>query len=181
MCTPTLGVWQLAGCVSCEPLFVSVCRSCVPSSSVQRLPIPRWCPVRAWLFFTFLHTHTHGRRPLSVRHRDRVALSRLALLQAGRIPDICREFWFFSSLEREKRSCPTAALEHLKRRDFFLTWPCPRMCMRALGSESLCCHHTAQCNFGWPQPLLAAATYAPRDAARHEPRYRRPPADRCQR
>ena len=35
-------------------LFVSVCRLCVPSSSVQRPPIPRWCPVRAWLFFTFL-------------------------------------------------------------------------------------------------------------------------------
>jgi len=28
-------------------LFVSVCRSCVPSSSVSRPPIPRWCPVRA--------------------------------------------------------------------------------------------------------------------------------------
>ena len=46
----------LAGCVSCEP-FVSVCRSCVSSSSVQRPPIPRWCPVRAWLFFTFLPTY----------------------------------------------------------------------------------------------------------------------------
>jgi len=27
--------------------FVSVCRSCVSSSSVLRPPIPRWCPVRA--------------------------------------------------------------------------------------------------------------------------------------
>ena len=41
-------------------LFVSVCRSCVSSSSVQRPPIPRWCPVRAWLFFTFLPTYLGG-------------------------------------------------------------------------------------------------------------------------
>ena len=57
---PTQGVWQPAGCVSCEPV-VSVCRSCVSSSSVQRPPIPRWCPVRAWLFFTYLSpTHPHS-------------------------------------------------------------------------------------------------------------------------
>ena len=43
---------QLAVCL--VSLFVSVCRSCVSSSSVSRPPIPRWCPVRAWLFFTFL-------------------------------------------------------------------------------------------------------------------------------
>merc|ERR1712162_77283 len=57
MCTPTQGVCgslPLAACL--VSLFVSVCRSCVPSSSVQRPPIPRWCPVRAWLVFTFLHT-----------------------------------------------------------------------------------------------------------------------------
>ena len=38
---------------------MSVCRSCVSSSSVQRPPIaiPRWCPVRAWLFFTLLPTY----------------------------------------------------------------------------------------------------------------------------
>ena len=29
----------------------------VSSSSVKRPPIPRWCPVRAWLFFTFLPTY----------------------------------------------------------------------------------------------------------------------------
>ena len=46
---------QLAVCL--VSLFVSVCRSCVSSSSVQRPPIPRWCPVRAWLFFTFLPTY----------------------------------------------------------------------------------------------------------------------------
>ena len=43
---------QLAVCL--VSLFVSVCRSCVSSSSVLRPPIPRWCPVRAWLFFTLL-------------------------------------------------------------------------------------------------------------------------------
>ena len=54
---------QLAVCL--VSLFVSVCRSCVSSSSVQRPPIPRWCPVRAWLFFTFLPTYLHtGRRGL---------------------------------------------------------------------------------------------------------------------
>ena len=46
---------QLAVCL--VSLFVSVCRSCVSSSSVQRPPIPRWCPVRAWLFFTLLPTY----------------------------------------------------------------------------------------------------------------------------
>ena len=46
---------QLAVCL--VSLFVSVCRSCVSSSSVPRPPIPRWCPVRAWLFFTFLPTY----------------------------------------------------------------------------------------------------------------------------
>ena len=46
---------QLAVCL--VSLFVSVCRSCVSSSSVLRPPIPRWCPVRAWLFFTFLPTY----------------------------------------------------------------------------------------------------------------------------
>ena len=50
---------QLAVCL--VSLFVSVCRSCVSSSSVQRPPIPRWCPVRAWLFFTFLPTYSSGR------------------------------------------------------------------------------------------------------------------------
>ena len=49
---------QLAVCL--VSLFVSVCRSCVPSSSVQRPPIPRWCPVRAWLFFTLLQTYILG-------------------------------------------------------------------------------------------------------------------------
>ena len=49
---------QLAVCL--VSLFVSVCRSCVPSSSVPRPPIPRWCPVRAWLFFTFLPTYLPG-------------------------------------------------------------------------------------------------------------------------
>ena len=61
MCTPTQGVWQPQLAVCLVSLFVSVCRSCVSSSSVQRPPIPRWCPVRAWLFFTFLHTHMHCR------------------------------------------------------------------------------------------------------------------------
>jgi len=38
----------LSVCSSYEhTLFVSVCRSCVSSSSVQRPPIPRRCPVRA--------------------------------------------------------------------------------------------------------------------------------------
>ena len=46
---------QLAVCL--VSLFVSVCRSCVSSSYVLRPPIPRWCPVRAWLFFTFLPTY----------------------------------------------------------------------------------------------------------------------------
>ena len=39
------GVSPLAVCL--VSLFVSVCRSCVSSSSVLRPPIPRWCPVRA--------------------------------------------------------------------------------------------------------------------------------------
>ena len=34
---------KLAVCL--VSLFVSVCRSCVSSSSVPRPPIPRWCPV----------------------------------------------------------------------------------------------------------------------------------------
>ena len=65
---------QLAVCL--VSLFVSVCCSCVSSSSVPRPPIPRWCPVRAWLFFTFLPNlkkptrprptpcRTHSHRPL---------------------------------------------------------------------------------------------------------------------
>ena len=61
-CGPELCVRQLRVCgsqlaVCLVSLFVSVCRSCVSSSSVQRPPIPRWCPVRAWLFFTFLPTY----------------------------------------------------------------------------------------------------------------------------
>ena len=58
---------QLAVCL--VSLFVSVCRSCVSSSSVQRPPIPRWCPVRAWLFFTFLHTYIQMN---SARQRGRI-------------------------------------------------------------------------------------------------------------
>ena len=57
---------QLAVCL--VSLFVSVCRSCVSSSSVQRPPIPRWCPVRAWLFFTFLPTY------LAAHHTPLVAV-----------------------------------------------------------------------------------------------------------
>ena len=49
-------------------LFVSVCRSCVSSSSVRRPPIPRWCPVRAWLFFTFLPTYLEVCDALAVAH-----------------------------------------------------------------------------------------------------------------
>ena len=61
-CGPELCVRRLRVCgsqlaVCLVSLFVSVCRSCVSSSSVQRPPIPRWCPVRAWLFFTFLPTY----------------------------------------------------------------------------------------------------------------------------
>ena len=61
-CGPELCVRQLRVCgsqlaVCLVSLFVSVCRSCVSSSSVSRPPIPRWCPVRAWLFFTFLPTY----------------------------------------------------------------------------------------------------------------------------
>ena len=45
------------GCVSCEPvLCLCVARAC-RHRLVQRPPIPRWCPVRAWLFFTFLPTY----------------------------------------------------------------------------------------------------------------------------
>ena len=51
----------------------------VATSSVQRPPIPRWCPVRAWLFFTFLHTYmlkteewsflrTRGESSMNSRH-----------------------------------------------------------------------------------------------------------------
>ena len=63
-CGPELCVRQLRVCgsqlaVCLVSLFVSVCRSCVSSSSVLRPPIPRWCPVRAWLFFTLLHTYMH--------------------------------------------------------------------------------------------------------------------------
>ena len=62
-CGPELCVRRLRVCgsqlaVCLVSLFVSVCRSCVSSSSVQRPPIPRWCPVRAWLFFTLLQ-YTH--------------------------------------------------------------------------------------------------------------------------
>ena len=66
---------QLAVCL--VSLFVSVCRSCVSSSSVQRPPIPRWCPVRAWLFFTFLPTYLPCKIP-SARP--------LATLRAGSCP-----------------------------------------------------------------------------------------------
>ena len=37
---------------------LTVARAC-RHQSVPRSPIPRWCPVRAWLFFTFLHTYIH--------------------------------------------------------------------------------------------------------------------------
>ena len=57
LCVRLLRVCGSPLAVCLVSLFVSVCRSCVPSSSVQRPPIPRWCPVRAWLFFTFLHTY----------------------------------------------------------------------------------------------------------------------------
>ena len=33
-------------------------RAALGSSSVQRPPRPRWCPVRAWLFFTPSYIHT---------------------------------------------------------------------------------------------------------------------------
>ena len=67
-CGPELCVRPLRMCgsplaVCLVSLFVSVCRSCVSSSSVQRPPIPRWCPVRAWLFFTFLPTYLAPSRP----------------------------------------------------------------------------------------------------------------------
>ena len=50
-CGPELCVRQLRVCgsqlaVCLVSLFVSVCRSCVSSSSVPRPPITRWCPVR---------------------------------------------------------------------------------------------------------------------------------------
>ena len=61
--------------VCCE-LVVSVCRSCVSSSSVLRPPIPRWCPVRAWLFFTFLPTYL----PVIVLARASSHLCRACLL-----------------------------------------------------------------------------------------------------
>ena len=54
LCVRRLRVCGSPLAVCLVSLFVSVCRSCVSSSSVQRPPIPRWCPVRAWLFFTFL-------------------------------------------------------------------------------------------------------------------------------
>ena len=57
LCVRLLRVCGSPLAVCLVSLFVSVCRSCVPSSSVQRPPIPRWCPVRAWLFFTFLPTY----------------------------------------------------------------------------------------------------------------------------
>ena len=71
-CGPELCVRRLRVCgsqlaVCLVSLFVSVCRSCVSSSSVQRPPIPRWCPVRAWLFFTFLHTYIALCRPRPCR------------------------------------------------------------------------------------------------------------------
>ena len=77
-CGPELCVRRLRVCgsqlaVCLVSLFVSVCRSCVSSSSVQRPPIPRWCPVRAWLFFTFLPTYLTHSQP------DR-------LPQAARVP-----------------------------------------------------------------------------------------------
>jgi len=51
------------------PPVVSVCRSCVSSStsSVPRPPIPRWCPVRACLFFAFLSINHHTARPAARR------------------------------------------------------------------------------------------------------------------
>ena len=66
-------------------LFVSVCRSCVSSSSVSRPPIPRWCPVRAWLFFTFLPTYLplvrpRGRRRLLEAEQACSSLTRSPLL-----------------------------------------------------------------------------------------------------
>ena len=64
---------QLAVCL--VSLFVSVCRSCVSSSSVQRPPIPRWCPVRAWLFFTFLPTYLPNTNPLVPCERSSVAVA----------------------------------------------------------------------------------------------------------
>ena len=60
LCVRQLRVCGSPLAVCLVSLFVSVCRSCVSSSSVQRPPIPRWCPVRAWLFFTFLPTYLVG-------------------------------------------------------------------------------------------------------------------------
>ena len=66
----------------CVSLFVSVCRSSVSSSSVPRPPIPHWCPVRAWLFFTYLPTPRstegpHAPSPRAVsRHASSVATRR---------------------------------------------------------------------------------------------------------
>ena len=72
-CGPELCVRLLRGCgsqlaVRLVRLFVSACRSCVSSRPVQRPPIPRWCPVRAWLFFTFLPTYCYEKkiRPMAL-------------------------------------------------------------------------------------------------------------------
>ena len=52
--------YELRRACSCNaPVWHTPC-SWVSSSSVQRPPIPRWCPVRAWLFFTFLPTYLPG-------------------------------------------------------------------------------------------------------------------------
>ena len=47
----------------------------VPVHLLERPPIPRWCPVRAWLFFTFLPTYLPERgRPPEKRYGGWCAL-----------------------------------------------------------------------------------------------------------
>ena len=75
LCVSRLRVCGSPLAVCLVSLFVSVCRSCVPSSSVQRPPIPRWCPVRAWLFFTFLPTYLNSTNPMVPCERSFVAVA----------------------------------------------------------------------------------------------------------
>ena len=58
MCKPTQGVWQPAGCVSCELVcvcvsFVRVVIICLASTHTALVSSPSL----RWLFFTFLPTY----------------------------------------------------------------------------------------------------------------------------
>ena len=93
--------------VSCGPVCVCVSLVRVSSSSVQRPPIPRWCPVRAWLFFTFLHTYRTVENFISLSAHE----TRRAPLSGSSLPPSCPRYTP-SSWSSSPPPCPRPRTPH---------------------------------------------------------------------